>query len=137
VQLLDAAGHSIDSACTGDSVMLRFDYALPMPYADPTITVSIHSLDGLEVSRPTASLTPLHGDAAPTEGTIDLHIDHLLLLPGTYDVVASVGERGTPVRAPDRARALRIVVGRRDHTEEHGVVSLGGRWEFAAREVPT
>jgi hypothetical protein len=118
-------------------VTLRFDYALPAQYVDPAITVSVHSLDGLEVSRPTARLTPLHGGAAPTEGCVDLRIDHLLLLPGTYNVLASVGEWGTAVRAPDRARALRIVIERRDHGEEHGVVSLGGRWEFAAREVST
>ena len=134
VQLLDPAGNRIESASTGDSVTLRFDYALPAPYADPAITVSIHSLDGLEVSRPTQRLSALHGGTAPTEGTIDLRIDHLLLLPGTYDVVASVGEWGAPVRAPDRARALRVVVGRRDHAEEHGVVSLGGKWEFAGPE---
>jgi ABC-2 type transport system ATP-binding protein len=137
VQLLDATGHRIESACTGDSVTLRFDYALPEQYADPAITVSVHSLDGLEVSRPTARLTPLHNGAVATEGTVDLRIDHLLLLPGTYDVLASVGEWGAPVRAPDRARGLRMVVERRDDTGEHGVVSLGGRWEFAAREVST
>jgi ABC-2 type transport system ATP-binding protein len=137
VQLLDTAGNAIDAACTGDSVTLRFDYSLPTPYADPTITVSVHSLDGLEVSRPTASLTAVHGGVVPIDGTVDLRIDHLLLLPGTYDIVASVGERGTPVRAPDRARALRVVVARRDHTEEHGVVSLGGKWDFAGPEVST
>jgi ABC-type polysaccharide/polyol phosphate transport system ATPase subunit len=134
VQLLDAAGNAIESACTGDSVTLRFDYALSGPYADPAITVSVHSLDGLEVSRPTARLTSVHGGVVPTEGTVDLRVDHLLLLPGTYDVVASVGEWGTPMRAPDRARGLRVVVARRDHIEEHGVVSLGGKWEFAGLE---
>src|SRR5262249_24931407 len=134
VQLLDAGGNTIESASTGDSVTLRFDYSLPGPYADPAITVSVHSLDGLEVSRPTARLTSVHGGVVPTEGTVDLRIDHLRLLPGTYDVVASVGEWGAPMRAPDRARGLRVVIGRRDHTEEHGVVSLGGKWEFAGPE---
>ena len=102
VQLLDTAGNPLETASTGDSVTLRFDYALAGPYRDPAITVSVHSLDGLEVSRPTARLTSVHGGVVPTEGTVDLRIDHLLLLPGTYDVVASVGEWGTPVRAPDR-----------------------------------
>jgi len=135
VQLLDPTGVEIDSTCTGDSVVLRFHYALPAPLADPLITVSIHSLDGLEVSRPMARLAPMHAGTVPLEGTVDLHVDQLMLLPGSYDVAAAISDAGGPPRAPDRAGALRMVVERRDHAEEHGVVSLGGRWAFAAREV--
>src|SRR5262249_28128481 len=67
VQLLDPTGSEIDTACTGDAVVLRFHYSLPAPLPDPRITVSIHSLDGLEVSRPAARLASLHGGTVPLE----------------------------------------------------------------------
>jgi ABC-2 type transport system ATP-binding protein len=130
VQLLDPTGRELDSVCTGDTVVFRFHYSLPAPLADPLLTVSIHSLDGLEVSRPTARLASLHGSTVPLEGTVDLHVEQLMLLPGSYDVAAAIGDSGAPPRAPDRAGALRMVVERRGHAEEHGVVSLGGRWAF-------
>jgi len=130
VQLLDPAGIQIDSLCTGDAVVLRFHYSLPTPLDDPLLTVSIHSLDGLEVARPTVHLASLHGGALPPEGTVDLHVDQLMLLPGSYDVAAAINAAGTPPRAPDRAGALRMVVERGDQADEHGVVSLGGKWGF-------
>jgi ABC-2 type transport system ATP-binding protein len=130
VQLLDPAGIPIESARTGDAVVLRFHYLLPGPVVDPLLTVSIHSLDGLEVSRPTVNLTALHGGTLPSEGTVDLHVDQLMLLPGSYDVAAAISDASAPSRAPDRSGALRMVVERGDCADEHGVVSLGGKWGF-------
>jgi hypothetical protein len=66
---------------------------------------------------------------AGAEGHVDLHVDRLPLLPGTYDVSASLhNSAGTHVWDM-RHRVLRFDVEFGDPHEEYGLVSLGGTWE--------
>ena len=135
VQLLDPAGSPIDSASTGDAVTMRFHYSLPAA-ASPIRRSTVVDPQprrprGVAAGCPTLDAARRRGAA---EGTVDLHVDHLLLLPGSYDVAAADRRfRGPPARAPTARARSRIVVERRDHAEEHGVVSLGGRGSSPAR----
>src|SRR5690606_36549494 len=125
------------TAHPGEPVTLRFHFSMPAPVADPVLVASIHTLDGLEVSRPVVHLTPVFEGTVPPSGSGDLRIGSLPLLAGTYDITASIGEAGRIAGVPDRAHALRVTVERRPGNEEHGVVSLGGGWQMAARGVTT
>ena len=137
VELLDAHSRPAEGARTGDAVTLRFHFALPAPLLAPVLVASIHTLDGLEVSRPAVPMTALFEGAVPTVGAVDLDIARLPVLAGTYDVTAAITEAGAISGVPDRAHALRIAVERAAGNEEHGVVSLGGQWKLAARGVAT
>jgi ABC-2 type transport system ATP-binding protein len=137
VEMHDGQGNPVESTYTGEPVTLRFHFSMPTPVADPVLVTSVHTLDGLEVSRPTVHLTPLFEGAVPPAGSVDLRIENLPLLAGAYEITASIGEAGRVAGVPDRAHALRVAVERRPGSDEHGVVSLGGGWQMAARWVTT
>jgi len=131
IEMLNASGLAIESVRTGEPVVLRLHYAAEDTVDQPVFGVSVHSLDGIEISRPTTNgagvmVPPLHG-----EGSVDFGIDRLLLLPGTYDITATLGSGAISNGPPDRDHALRITVELGDAAEEHGLVSLGGHWEVA------
>jgi hypothetical protein len=61
-------------------------------------------------------------------GVVELRIDRLLLLPGTYDLSGSVYDFTCQHPYDHRHRALRFDVELGDPREEHGFLSLGGSW---------
>jgi ABC-2 type transport system ATP-binding protein len=137
VEVLDARGAPVDTVRSGDLVTLRFHFAMPSPMVDPVLVASVHTLDGLEVARPTVRLAQVFDGVVPAGGSVDLRIAGLPLLAGTYDVTAAMIESGAVAGVPDRAHARRIAVERVPGSEEHGVVALGGGWQIAARGVTT
>jgi ABC-2 type transport system ATP-binding protein len=137
VEVLDGHGHPVDAVRTGDPVTLRFHFSIPAPMASPVLVASVHTLDGLELSRPEVPLEVVFEHGVPDAGAVDLSVAHLPLLAGRYDVTAALTESGVAPGAPDRAHGVRITVARGGGNEGHGVVALGGDWRLAARGVPT
>lgn len=132
IELLDTAGKRLQAVRTGEKVTLRLHYVAPEPVESPVFAVSVHSLDGIELSRPSTSDAGLHPARVEGSGHVDLHVDRLLLLAGVYDVTATLSPGGALAGAPDRAHALRITVEAGDPREEHGLMSLGGRWDLSS-----
>ena len=131
IELLDASKEPVKRVRTGDTVVLRFHYAADAPIPKPVFGLAIYALDGVRVTGPSTrdgGLVPDQLDPG-AEGYVDLHVDRLLLLPGTYDVSASLhNSAGTHVWDM-RHRVLRFDVEFGDPHEEYGFVSLGGTWE--------
>jgi ABC-2 type transport system ATP-binding protein len=68
-------------------------------------------------------------------GTVDLTIDRFLLLPGTYDLSASLVDYSNMHVFDSHQRSLRFDVDPGDpHESFGGVVSLGGRWQVRPGE---
>ena len=68
-------------------------------------------------------------DKIDGDGVVDLSIDRLMLLPGTYDVSASLYDYAIVHPFDFRQRAVRFDVDAGDpHETFGGVMSLGGRW---------
>ncbi len=131
VELLDASMEPVKRVRTGDTVVLRFHYKVAQPIARPVFGLAIYALDGVRVTGPSTRDSGLVPDelTAGAEGHVDLHVDRLPLLPGTYDVSASLhNSAGTHVWDM-RHRVLRFDVEFGDPHEEYGLVSLGGTWE--------
>jgi len=137
IDLLDAQGRPVELVRTGDPVTLRFHFAMPEPLIDPVLVASIHTLDGLELSRPRVRLRHLFDGAVPAAGAVDFRITSLPMLAGTYDVTAAVIESGAASGVPDRTKALRIAVERVPGSDERGVMALNGGWQIAASGVTT
>jgi ABC-2 type transport system ATP-binding protein len=132
IEMLDGSGKRLQAVRTGEQVTLRLHYAAPGPVDAPVFAVSVHSLDGIELSRPSTSDAGLRLARIDGPGHVDLHVDRLLLLPGVYDVTATLSADGALAGAPDRAHALRITVEPGEPHEEHGLISLGGRWDVSS-----
>jgi ABC-2 type transport system ATP-binding protein len=131
IELLDISGQPVKRVCTGDTVVLRFHYKADEAIPKPVFGLAIFTLDGVRVTGPSTrdgGLVPDQIDAG-AEGYVDLRIERLLLLPGTYDISASLhNSAGTHVWDM-RHRVLRFDVEFGEPHEEYGFTSLGGHWE--------
>jgi ABC-type polysaccharide/polyol phosphate transport system ATPase subunit len=131
VELLDASGEPVKRVCTGDTVVFRFHYKSDALISKPVWGMALYTLDGVWVTGPSTREVGLFPERLEpgAEGWVDLRVDRLLLLPGTYDVSASMFNITGAQVYDMRHRAFRFDVEFGDPHEEYGFVSLGGTWE--------
>jgi ABC-type polysaccharide/polyol phosphate transport system ATPase subunit len=131
IELLDSAGQPVKRVRTGDPMTIRFHYQVDETIEKPVFGLAIWALDGVRVTGPATrdgGLVPDRLDAG-AEGHVDLRIDRLLLLPGTYDVSCSIHNSAGTHLWDMRHKVHRFDVEFGEPHEEYGVVSLGGVWE--------
>jgi ABC-type polysaccharide/polyol phosphate transport system ATPase subunit len=131
VEVLDASGEPVKRVRTGDTVVFRFHYKADTLIPKPVWGMALYTLDGVWVTGPSTREVGLFPDRLEPgeEGWVDLRVDRLLLLPGTYDVSASMFNITGAQVYDMRHRAFRFDVEFGDPHEEYGFVSLGGTWE--------
>jgi ABC-type polysaccharide/polyol phosphate transport system ATPase subunit len=131
VEVLDASGEPVKRVRTGDTVVFRFHYKSKALISKPVWGMALFTLDGVWVTGPSTREVGLFPDRLEPgeEGSVDLRVDRLLLLPGTYDVSASMFNITGAQVYDMRHRAFRFDVEFGDPHEEYGFVSLGGTWE--------
>ncbi len=133
IEVLDIDG---DDALlrTGDPVVFRLHYHTSEPIERPVFSIAVHSVEGVHVTEPSTRDAGLVPDKVEGRGHVDLRVDRLLLVPGTYDISASLTDHTGGHSYDVRHRALRFEVAPGTPAERHGVVSLGGHWEGEALE---
>ncbi len=119
---------------TGDPAVFRLHYHTPEPLERPVFTMAVYSVEGIHVTEPSTRDAGLVPDKIEGRGHVDLRVDRLLLVPGTYDIGASLTDHTGAHLYDVRHRAFRFEVAPGTPAERHGVVSLGGRWEGEALE---
>ncbi len=129
IQLIGADGLPTTRARTGDEVRVRLKYVAHEPIPQPVFGVAIHTLEGVHVTGPNTREAGLVPDQIHGEGHIDLHIPRLMLLPGTYDISASLVDHEILHFFDFHQRGFRFDVDPGvPHETFGGVVSLGGEW---------
>jgi ABC-2 type transport system ATP-binding protein len=134
VELIDRTGKPVRCVRTGDAVTLRLHYVVNETVEQPVFGLGLHRIDGVHITGPNtrdADVVPAKIDGP---GYVDFRIDRLLLLPGTYDVSASIFNFTVTHNYDARVRALRFDVTHGVPHEQLGVVSLGGSWDLAGVE---
>jgi ABC-2 type transport system ATP-binding protein len=131
LELLDASGEPVKRVRTGDSVVFRLHYKSNALISGPVWGLGVYTLDGVWVTGPnTHDIAQLPEHLEPgAEGWIDLRVDRLLLLPGTYDVSTWLFNMTGGQSYDARHRSFRFDVEFGEPHEEFGLVSLGGTWE--------
>ncbi|HMG28289.1 MAG TPA: ABC transporter ATP-binding protein [Acidimicrobiia bacterium] len=131
VELLDVSEQPVKRVRTGDTVILRFHYKADEVIPKPIFGLAIYTLDGVRVTGPSTRDGNLGPDELPagSEGYIDLRVEKLLLLPGTYDISASLHNTAGTHVWDMRHRLMRFDVEFGEPREEYGFTSLGGNWE--------
>jgi len=130
VELLDHNGLSTNRVFSGEPVTVRLWYVASEPVGRPVFGLSLQTLQGVVISGPTTKDAETVPEKIDGEGWLDLHLDHFPLLPGTYDLTASLTDYNLTHPYDVRRNVLRIDVDRRGQVETTGIVSLGGRWVF-------
>ncbi len=132
VELVDERGTAHETTRTGDSVRFRLYYTSHKRVERPVFGVGVHRLDGIHITGPNTKQADLRLDAIEGSGHVDLVVDRLLLLPGTYDLSVAAYDWTLQHAYDHRHRFQRFDVERGEPAEEHGLVSLGGRWDASA-----
>ncbi len=128
VELLGGDGTPVTRPRTGGSLTFRFHYYLQEAINRPVFGMAVHTLDGTYLTGPNTRYTDCVPDRLQGSGHVDLHVERLLLLPGTYDLSAVVYDYSCVHPYDHRHRAFRFNVDPGEPRESHGMVSLGGRW---------
>jgi ABC-type polysaccharide/polyol phosphate transport system ATPase subunit len=129
LEILDAAGQAAKRLRTGDAVTIRLHYVVDEPIDEPVFGMAIDRIDGAEVcGRNTRdSLVPI--DRITNQGYVDLRIDHLPLLPATYDLSGSLYNHTLSHAYDHRHHAFRFDVEPGPDYSGVGLIELEGSWD--------
>jgi ABC-type polysaccharide/polyol phosphate transport system ATPase subunit len=128
-ELLDTSGQPVKRVRTGDTVVFRYHYRTTAPIPRPVFGLAVHNIEGVWVTGPNTRDADLTLDTIEGRGRVDLRVEHLMLLPGTYDASATLYDHTLSHAYDHRHRAFRFDVEHGHPREEFGVVSFGGVWE--------
>ncbi|HEV2761263.1 MAG TPA: ABC transporter ATP-binding protein [Acidimicrobiales bacterium] len=131
VQLVDESGRQITHPSTGDAVTFRLRYRAVKAVSKPVFGLALETLDGTWLWAHHTRDAGFVPDEIYGEGTVDLHVPHLMLQPGTYDLSASVVDYTTTHQYDYLRRCLRFDVEHGTPRESGGYVALGGKWSSA------
>jgi ABC-2 type transport system ATP-binding protein len=138
LEMLDGSGRSVSDVPTGAAVTFRVHYAAERPIEHPDFAMAIHTVEGVQVTAPTSRELGLSLDRIEGRGIVDLRVEPLLLLPGTYDLSGSITDAGALQVYDMRHRGLRFdVEPGHPHETRGGLVSLNGTWAVGDGTEPT
>jgi ABC-2 type transport system ATP-binding protein len=131
VELLDEQGAPTLRVHTGDRVTMRLSYSVTLPIERPVFGIAINTLEGMQVTGPNSREAGCVPDRIDGPGHVDITIDRLMLLPGTYDLTVAFTDYSALHPFDYRHRVVRFDVEPGEPRESFGgVVSLGGRWSL-------
>jgi len=129
VEVLDHRGAPTLRVRTGESVTVRLHFSVSQPIDRPVFGIAVHTLEGVHVTGPNSREAGCVPDRVEGSGHVDITVDRLLLLPGTYDLTVAFTDYSALHPFDYRHRVLRFDVEAGEPRESYGgVVSLGGRW---------
>jgi ABC-type polysaccharide/polyol phosphate transport system ATPase subunit len=130
LELLNGSDEPVTRVRTGEKVTFRLHYAASQPVEQPVFAMALHTLEGVELTRPNLRQSGPVPDRIEGAGVVDLVVDRLLLLPGTYDASAFVTDYAALHTYDHRHRAVRFDVDPgTPHETDGGLISLGGTWQ--------
>ena len=129
IELLNAQGDTVESVRNGDTVRVRFHIDAREGITDPVFGIAFISLDGIGLSGATTQQEQFQTGSIKGRTTIDFVVPSLGLMPGIFDISASISDH-TGLKVYDfRHRSERFDVTPGLVGYSNGLVSLGGHWE--------
>ena len=113
---------------TGDTVRIRMTYHADKPVPKPVVGFVIESLGGSMITSPCTRDVGLIPQALSGDGTIDVELDTMSLLPGTYDLHTSITDFNRSHIYDDLHLAFRFDVMSGKPYESSGVVTFRPHW---------
>ena len=128
VEMLDRSGEPIESLHTGDAITFRIHARAEHRIEPPVFRLEIHNPHGMVIGGANTRYHGMNLDMPGGMFTIDYEIDHLLLVPGAYDVSATLFDWDLKDPYDVRHRFQRFFVEFGSPPDLDGFTSLGGRW---------
>jgi ABC-2 type transport system ATP-binding protein len=134
IEMLDRDGRPVTRLHTGDPVTIRLHYDAVQRITKPVFAVDIHTVSSVHVTGTNTRDGGLVADTLEGSGHVDLVVERLLLVPGTYDLSAVLLDWTCSHVFDERHRAFRFDVERGHPEDSAGVMSLGGSWHGLDRQ---
>jgi ABC-type polysaccharide/polyol phosphate transport system ATPase subunit len=131
IEVLSGSGQPLSRLRTGDAVVFRIHYRADEEVLRPVFGIAIDAHDGTLVTGPTTHDSMLQPESVVGEGYVDYRLDPLILLPGSYEIGASLFDLTRSRGFDRRTRILRFDVDPGRPHEHDGIVTLGGTWDGA------
>ena len=116
---------------TSDSIRVRLHYKALKPVPKPIFGFEIATLGGVTLTAPCTRDVGLIPEMVSGEGYIDVSMDSVGLLPGTYDIHTTVTDFNRQHEYDNAHLALRFDVMSGKPYETGGLVTLRPRWELS------
>jgi ABC-2 type transport system ATP-binding protein len=132
VSIIGPDGQPTQRVKAGDDVIFRYEYHARVPVREPVFGLGIQHITGPLVSGPNTRDSGHIPAVLSGHGTVDILIERLPLIPGTYDLSASVWDFPIMHAYDQRSRVMRFDVIPGDILETFGLVTLRPKWSFSA-----
>ena len=113
---------------TGDDVLIRLHYRAEKAVPNPVVGIEIEHLGGGTVTAPCSRDVGQVPDSLSGEGTIDISLGNVALLPGTFDLHTSVTDFTRSHIYDHLQVALRFDVMTGKPYEVGGLISMHPQW---------
>jgi len=137
VELLDGQGRAGTSVRTGERCTLRIHYDAPEPVTEPGFAFFFNTINGMPVTGPNSVAAGCVPDKLEGQGVVEITVDPLKILPGTYDLTVFVADHTLLHEYDHRQNWLRFDVERGSIREDWGVVSISPHWKVGEMEGGT
>ncbi len=137
VEIIGPDGVATDRLHTGEKIIFRLHWRTTEPVDDPVFGLAIHSIEGLLVTGPNSREAGVSMGRMQGHGVLDITVERLMLLPGTYDLTTSLYDHAIVHPFDFRQKVVRFQVDPgTPHESFGGVISLDGQWQ-AGPEMPS
>jgi ABC-2 type transport system ATP-binding protein len=129
VEILDGNGVESDRLATGHPVTFRMHWRTDdRVISKPVFRFEFHALNGTVISAVNTRYHDRIPDTIEGEGILDFHVPRLPLVPGAYDLSATIFDYDMLHPFDVRHRFLRFHVDRGHPPDVDGYVTFDGRW---------
>ena len=136
LEVLGPNGNATDVVHTGETVTFRCHYTAAAPVPHPVFTLAIHTMEGAVVTNPHTRNAEIVPPEVAGSGFVDLVVDHLPLLPGTYDLSGAITDHAALHTYDERHRDLRFDVDAGAHNDGwSGLITMNGRWVVGGSDL--
>ncbi|HEY8215734.1 MAG TPA: ABC transporter ATP-binding protein [Acidimicrobiia bacterium] len=135
-EVLGADEQPVEHVKTGDTLIVRLHYAARERVRRPVFGIGINAADGAYVTGPNTRDAGIVFEHVSGEGHVDLHIDRLMLVPGTYAVTVAVHDETCTHPFDFRKKLIPLTVELGRPRDILGYVALDTRWDTTNMSSP-
>jgi ABC-2 type transport system ATP-binding protein len=128
VEMLDRSGQPCHTFHSGDTAIFRFHGRANSAIPQPVFRLEVHNTHGMVIGGANTRYHGHHVESLEGSFVIDYRVDHLMLVPGAYDISATLFDFDLKDPFDVRHRFQRFYVELGSPPDIDGVTSLGGRW---------
>lgn len=134
VTFADEAGVEISHAVHGQPFRLRLHYEATTPVEEPVFGFAIHAMNGVHVTGTNTQISGVPTGSVDGSGVAEFVVAAMPLVPAEYEVSAAIADSHVQHLFDRRDREWRLVVRHGEHLPPHGLMDLGGVWNFTGEE---